>query len=61
MTLGDLDPLDFAQGLENLSFHLLEIVNWLRGSESFACSDEEIVKDSRSAVSTEKSNIVINL
>lgn len=51
MTLGNLDSFNLAQGLEDLSFHLLEVVNWLWWSKTFACSDKEIVEDSRSAVS----------
>ena len=52
VSLGYFDALNFAQGLKHFPFHLLEVVNWLWGSQSFASSDEEIVKDSCSAVST---------
>jgi hypothetical protein len=52
VTLGNLDSFNLAQGLEDLSFHLLEVVNWLWWSKSLASSDKEIVEDSRSAVST---------
>ena len=51
MTLGNFDALNLAQGLEDLSFHLLEVVNRLWWSKSFASSDKEIVEDCCSAVS----------
>ena len=51
MTLGNFDAFNLAQGLEDLSFHLLEVVNWLWWSKCFASSDEEIVEDCRSAIS----------
>ena len=57
MTLGNLDSFNLAQCLDDLSFHLLEVVNWLWWSKSFASSDKKIVEDCRSAVSARISDI----